>query len=542
MEYYKAIKFERFILFSSITSDKELDQLENSCETTISCDESNSDIRVDSSGIVHLYEWTSYNIVGLSNAPLNKDDYFYSGLIGRHNSGTILFKNFIGKAKFRDVVFVVESKKMDTHDVEKLISEIDERVQATISQFFSSRGISQGVFKKNKDKFQDFYVYQKLYHSLKQGNITRFAKFIATNPNSQFIKNVTQKHITQIKNVSPESIMDVFSGNTPLSKSNSKPSLSQKFSGNVPLVMNEHINVVTTDINENQFVKFFLKLSLKILSHFILELSERDSENTSKNALLIGELHDYRDAIQQLLKLDFYKNVSNLNLLNHSSTALTKQYGYKQLYNEFINLKQTPTSCFDTSSLIDLFENKSIDKLYEYVSLFRLVDILEKIYSSPSNSTITVASTQKIYTLSLGEDNGSVEFTFKGNDTLYSTKLLFQHSFTLKNNDSYSVEFKPDFTLQVFIGGETKYYHFDSKFRVSYDESSKNDDIVKMHAYRDGITDTVGSFVLFPGQVDNLFIVGDSYPYQGVGSFPLNTDDSFDTILEDALFKIVSRI
>ncbi|MBZ1530347.1 hypothetical protein J3323_10875, partial [Leuconostoc mesenteroides] len=159
-----------------------------------------------------------------------------------------------------------------------------------------------------------------------------------------------------------------------------------------------------------------------------------------------------------------------------------------------------------------------------------LVDILNSIYLNKSAEHIKTNTESKIYSVSLSENNDEVEFFFPESKIFPKSRLTFQHSFTKSNSTSYSVEFRPDFTLEIISDQNKKcYYHFDSKFRISNYGSSKNDDIVKMHSYRDGIVGTIGAFVLFPGDQKDIYLADSRHPYSGVGALPLKFDGSADS-------------
>lgn len=489
-----------------------------------------------------LFEWTNYTVVGTSDNPLNDSDYFYNGKIGRHNTGTLLFKNFVGTVRFRDVTFFVESPKISLNDFNKLIKNIDERINAITTLIFDSEGSAQAKFKKDHERFQNFYIYQKLFNSLKESKIIPYIQYVFKQPNYLLKRDIETTKIELINNLSNESIIDVFSGSTPVAKAkNQNKNLGFLYKGQniIPLEMNEHTNSISTNTSENQFIKFFIKLCIKILTKFLNDLTSIDTEDSLKNVRLMSEIDFYRNELQNHLRSNFLKNISSLKTINYSSTILTRRYGYKELYREYINLKRTPISCFDDESLIELFQNRSIDKLYEYTCLFRLVDIIQGIYDEDATAHVTF-TTDKIYTISLSETNTGVTFSFPAKESLPQAKLLFQHSFTKRNNSSYSVNFEPDFTLQIFHDDIIYNYHFDAKFRVSNDSTSKNEDLVKMHGYRDGIKNTIGAFVLFPGDHPETHQISDKLPYECIGAFPLNFNSDNDEFLKHALSQVLT--
>lgn len=167
------------------------------------------------------------------------------------------------------------------------------------------------------------------------------------------------------------------------------------------------------------------------------------------------------------------------------------------------------------------------------------MDIIQDIYDGDATAHVTF-TTDKIYTISLSETNNGVTFSFPAKESLPQAKLLFQHSFTKRNNSSYSVNFEPDFTLQIFHVDIIYNYHFDAKFRVSNDSTSKNEDLVKMHGYRDGIKNTIGAFVLFPGDHPETHQISDKLPYECIGAFPLNFNSDNDDFLKNALSQVLT--
>ena len=95
-------------------------------------------------------------------------------------------------------------------------------------------------------------------------------------------------------------------------------------------------------------------------------------------------------------------------------------------------------------------------------------------------------------------------------------------------------------------GGQEVWLHFDAKYRVDWsapfetgevDEeeeservsgASKRTDLLKMHAYRDAIRDSGGSYVLFPGSDVAEFAFAEAEFLPGLGAFPLRPDLSVD--------------
>ncbi len=542
MNYYKAVKFKNFIIIASTISNSEIAELQESSFGCIKGTKSEPNIRLEGQKYF-LREWQEYTFLGTPDAPLTTDDFSHIGQLGINNTGFIMFKNFVGLAKFRGQLFEVDSLKVDSNQLNNLLEYIDQRIKASISLNFSSQGLTAGEYRKSKERFQKFYMYQKLYKMLKDNQVHSPLQVVQKFPNQQIESSAFSVPLSRAKITSNKTIIDILSGTSEIVEYKKHPSyvnLTSFFPKNVK----EYTRITTIDTNENRFIKFFITYCIRLLTNFTKDLVSYDlSESSTSNSLLIEELQEYKKYYQKLLVNSFFKQISAINHINFSSTILTKKVGYKNIYKLYLDLKKVPMNIFGTKDLILLFENKSIDKIYEYICLFRLVDILNSIYLSNSIENVNVNTDNKIYSVSLSENNDEVEFIFPKNNKFPKSRLTFQHSFTRGNKSSYSVEFRPDFTLEIVNEQKKKYYyHFDAKFKISKYGNSKNDDIVKMHSYRDGIVNTIGSFVLFPGDQENIYLADYNYPFSGVGAFPLKFDNSKDSSLKLMLFNCLVNL
>ncbi|MDO5836699.1 MAG: nuclease domain-containing protein, partial [Methanobacterium sp.] len=130
------------------------------------------------------------------------------------------------------------------------------------------------------------------------------------------------------------------------------------------------------------------------------------------------------------------------------------------------------------------------------------------------------------------------------NQEIY-TELMYNRLFS--NNTrfkSYSLPFRPDYTLLIEYNSENYFVHFDAKYRSEgdvlafyenipqeqFDKDNHNQaieneietrdleeetkrkfkygDLYKMHTYKDAILKTEGAYVLYPGDDCKIFSVG----------------------------------
>jgi hypothetical protein len=158
----------------------------------------------------------------------------------------------------------------------------------------------------------------------------------------------------------------------------------------------------------------------------------------------------------------------------------------------------------------------------------------------------------------------------------YNRKFIRSKTPRIDWGGSYTASFDPDYSVAVRAsdrGGVTHWLHFDAKYRLERQQAEalfesadddeerataesgqdyeaelsrvhKQDDLFKMHTYRDGILSTRGAYVLFPGDGvggrsqnprPNFFVrhpsaIGGTLTQTvpSVGAFPLTPEESGD--------------
>lgn len=85
--------------------------------------------------------------------------------------------------------------------------------------------------------------------------------------------------------------------------------------------------------------------------------------------------------------------------------------------------------------------------------------------------------------------------------------------------------------LEIHANDKTHYIQFDAKYKMYVDsETFKNEDIVKMHAYKDAISNTIGAYVLYPGNNNEIYYENE---FESVGAFGLIPgEERIDGIVE----------
>lgn len=538
MYHYKAVKFDSFLIYMPSLKNTELEEFIQSSNTTISSNTASDSIIYDR-GMFKIYEWKEYYIKPLEDNTLTEFEFKNVGKLYTANFGVLFIKNFIGEVKFKGQLFYIDSKKISRDEFNELLNRIDNDIRDLISLQFETTGVMSGDFSMRSDTYNNYFKYAKIFDLMGKNLLLPYFVYIRQNAVTSFNYVTIPKHITQAEYISNDTIIDIFSGQSNLIKTGTKTKLHGKFNNYLPEYINEYKYYLDVDTTENRFVKFFLEYLINTLSDFINEINELHSkthfeehfENSSGTNLLLSKIVNYRKDLLNEYNHRFYKDISNLTYFNFSNTVLTKKYGYRNLFKEFVNINNQPISIFNSDSLISLYQNKSVDKLYEYICLFSLLRILDDIYgqSDYSSDKLLSQNFKSDMTISVPED-GSVIISFRSSTGLPDSKIIFQRAYTLQNKGSWSVMFEPDFSLEVkYDDNDIKLYHFDSKFRVRSDAKEQNEDIQKMHSYKDGITNTYGAYVLYPGDHLSQYNDGNNgSSLMNIGAIPLKFDANED--------------
>lgn len=490
---------------------------------------------------IFIFEWKNYYLIEIENGELKNLDL---SNIGKHtpNGAEILVKNFIGTIRIGHIIIHVESLKMSAEQISELSKYIENKI-ASLSLSFSKNAIGYIGFIPETNEF-DFNSFIMLFNEMKNGTFFQEIKKILYNPHYILENRKEVKSISTISQISEDSIRDIFTGDFTLLKTNSINSLSKKlhYDDNyfLPKELAEYNSEISYDTSENQFIQYFLNHCMYLTDKFIKYFT---TNNKLVDIDFIEQLETFHLLINKQLKHAIFSEVNHLTYLNTSSKVLSNTRGYRYMYNLFNTLKNTPTNYFSTEDYIELFQNKSVDKLYEYYCLFSVIDILDDLLGTEQKEVKITIDTSNL-SVSLSESNNSVFFVYNISEHI-QVMLSFQHTYTKNNGGTYSIQLAPDLSLKIMRNGATfKIYHFDSKFRIKRHPGSdtlfnNDEDVAKMHAYRDSILKTVGCFVLYPGTNSVFYEIDSNNIYSGVGAIPLNVNSN-KIELKKILRKILS--
>lgn len=278
----------------------------------------------------------------------------------------------------------------------------------------------------------------------------------------------------------------------------------------------------------------------------------------------------FKDEIEYYLSNKLFNHISSMDYVPYNSQVLQKKEGYREIFQFFLMLEFSfRLSWNDLNNQFKGFEKK-LSELYEYWCYFKLLKVLNDL-------SVKKISFEDVF--EINKDNWSISikkgvksrksFKFFFFDHEINVELFYNLRFSEESKyRSYSLAFRPDYTLLVRIGENINYIHFDAKYRSGLeianfynvvgksdkeldDEINERDsleekdyifkdgDIYKMHTYKDSILKTEGSYVLYPGNKTKQFFESDDI-IPSVGAFSLTPGN--DDVGEDELEKFIREV
>lgn len=438
--------------------------------------------------------------------------------------GFLNFKSYAGTA-FLDcdyddtkvkIPIGVRSKKIDyENQYTTMLEDLSERV-ANLS-FNINAPLQQNLTnKESKETYYDDLIL--LTYFFLDENLPSIMEYLSRNLYSLLESYRETVPTSLAANIGSDELIDMVSNPKELYESEEYAIFHVDGKGYVPLEIDEMKFRENINVPENRFYKYFLEL-LEFKISNLINIIDKDTDE-------YYQLIKYSDKINYALSQKFFKEISKMDYAPLNSQVLQKKEGYRSILKYFLMLESGfKISWNDFSKNFTAFQ-KELWKLYQYWVYFELVDILEDI----SNTKIDYESliNHDNWSVNLKESGKSLEFDY--NDKI-QISLAYQKTFSggSSTKESYSVDLDPDYTISIKNKNseDEKYLHFDAKYRAEESfksKSYKNEDIVKMHAYKDGISNSIGAYVIYPGKNKDDGDIFNKFENKlgGVGAFSLN--------------------
>ena len=483
--------------------------------------------------------------------------------------GTLNFRSYVGKSfldvrkdKINSIKIPIEvrSKKIDYFtQYSSMIADLSQHALSLIFELNSPLYQEFELDLREKETYYEDFMF--LEYLFRNDNLPSIFEYLSNNLHSQLRNHVETVPVSFASNVNQNTLKNIVSKPNKLSKSNVDFPIVDKLNGYIPLELEQVKHEDVIDIPENRFYKYFLEL----IENLVGKLLESSKEGYIKDKLL-----SFRDEISYYLSSRFFSHISSMDYVPFNSQILQKKEGYREIFQYFLMLEFSFRLSWDEiNNQFKGFEKK-LSELYEYWCYFKILKVLNDL-------SVKKINFEDVF--EINKDNWSISIK-KGIQSAKKFKLFIQDHeiyvelfYNLRFSDksqyrSYSLAFKPDYTLLIKIGEHKHYIHFDAKYRSELeiidfynkievsdtdldkeiderdsleekDRNFKDGDIYKMHTYKDSILKTEGSYVLYPGNKTKRFYESDLI-IPSVGAFSLTPGN--DDVEEDNLEIFIKEV
>jgi len=495
-------------------------------------------------GFVQIQEWKTYfikfydsdNASAFNNAPRDlakKLDNFYE----------INFRNYTGLTRIGGINLRVDNRKISNGLYESMLSYISDKYERLIFSFGTSTGLEHEKTTTGQDNAYINYLFLKKRLLKTRPNLKEIAALILSEPHKKLLTEERTCMIDEVDSVDSALLVTMFSGALNLAVLAEGHFLGRSALGSrlynktgrrlYPGEARKIRRYYSFDTNENRFVKYFLKRLLKTIETIKQALA--GSSGTYLNPAIDENCTKLKHEINYLLADPLWNEVGQLTFIPEHSTVLQKRDGYRDIYHLHSLLQRSTRFRFFSKDFRDIIENKDVATLFEFWCFFQVKDILDSRYKA-TDYTVLVQPDDKEESLTEGlsieYDQGfSLRYNYSaGGSTGMDTSGHFSPGY--KANESYSHSLRPDILI-VKNNGEKIIFDakhkgknggggfYGEEFEGSI-ESCKEEDLDKMHTYREAIKNVSGAFALFPGTKDVIYPSHNAQGlFQGIGALPL---------------------
>ena len=485
-------------------------------------------------------------------------------------AGTLNFRSYVGKSfldvkkdnqKSIPIPVEVRSKKIDYfNQYSAMIADLSQHALSLIFEVNSP--LYQEFVIANEEKLTYYEDFMFLEYLFRQDNLPAVFEYLSKNMHSQLINHDEIVPISLANNLNSSSLNNIVSRPNQLFKTDSQIKMAEKLNGYLPINIHQVKHEDSIDTPENQFFKYFLEMLQNLVEKLL---------SNSKKGYIQDKLKFFREEIEYYLSAKFFNHISTMDYVPFNSQILQKKEGYRDIFQYFLMLEFSfRLSWDDLNNKFKGFEKK-LSELYEYWCYFEILKVLNdlSIIKIDFEDVFEVnRSKWGINVIKGKRSSKKFKLNIRGHDV--DIELFYNLTFSDKTDyKSYSLAFKPDYTLLITTTVNQHFIHFDAKYRSELEiidfyekigeksgseiekEIEKRDaleekeyvfkdaDIYKMHTYKDSILLSSGAYVLYPGTKSKYFKQEDLV-IPSVGAFSLtpgNTD-----IEEDNLTKFIKSV
>ncbi|MGB9980115.1 DUF2357 domain-containing protein [Methanobacterium sp.] len=502
--------------------------------------------------------------------------------------GYLNFHSYAGKSfidveingiKSKPYCLEVRSKKIGYHEhYPAMIGDLSEAASGILFEIDAPLYQDFELSEHLKETYYEYFMF--LEYLFLSKNLPLTYDYILRNMYSRLEKYVETVPATFASDIGPSEMIDIISNPDNLHESKNPPNnWPSNLKNYVPDAISQKFYQETIDTPENRFLKYFIELLDKLIHDMIEHFKNED------DGYIKSKLNEYQTIVQDYLSDRWTREVGKLQYLPLNSQVIQKREGYRDIFKYYINFEFAfRLEWEEIEENIKGYERK-LSELYEYWCYFKLIRVMGKITHKKINYEDIYDVDNNKWSIKVKKGSNSVqkfELEFKG----YKIKLylMYNRLFSKRYSKyhSYSLPFRPDYTLQIDFNGNQYFVHFDAKYRsegsildfyekigcekivpkkdLSDEDLKKREenyirkrdneeintkeykdgDLYKMHTYKDAILKTEGAYVFYPGNKCEVFRVNERETIPSVGAFPLTPGES--ELEEDNLIKFIKSI
>lgn len=508
------------------------------------------------------------------------------------NSGAIHTHTFVGNLFF-EIYQEIESEPFDEwervdefslkvhslkvnyeQEYQYMLEEITEtcadlllRASSPVHQFLTVDEDSSSTSNYQRFKFVESLVLSESFdNALSQ---------ILYSPDIHWSRIIESTRLSKVKKATPFIVKQISSRGNRFALKEDNP-LSKLGLDSVPTNVEDVRKVNSYDTPANRYVKFVLQSVIRFCQDII---------RFDKNGLIQAEAMEIVKKCESTLQHQLFKEVSRVSTISLNNTKLQRKPGYRQVLLFWLQFGLASNLKWEGGDSVYAAGKKDVATLYEYWLFFKFLSIMESMFNASTpklEELIDVDSSGLTLKLKQGkklEIKGDYSTKYREMHVSLSYNKTFSSSEGYFEEGSWSLNLRPDYTLSFWpkdLSAEDAekqelmvHLHFDAKYKVdseflkelrgelaNHDEKKKqarsntykNGDLLKMHAYRDAIRRSYGSYVLYPGdQSESPLKKAQREVLPSIGAFsikPNKDDDGVETLkdfLDDTIYNLSNR-
>lgn len=368
-------------------------------------------------------------------------------------------------------------------------------------------------------------------HIMANASLPSAIEDIIAQPHGQLVERLELISIEEIEEAEGDLVVEIDTTDLTLGGP-----LARLFAGYTPAALFERDSFESSDTPENRYAKAFLEHCSFIARRLEARMAARGRRAAEREALSWSRI------LEQALQHDLWRGVGPLTQIPSNSQALIRKRGYKELFRFDLSLRLSLALDWKPGGELSdglVGDIRPVNQIYEYWCFFILRETLGNICSEVSGGNFISLSKDGLRVQLVKGQRSECRFEFASTSgKKVSVKLFYNRRFRRSKvpradwAGSYTASFDPDFSIvatSVEDPAAAHWLHFDAKYRLEREQAAKifetddevdsetasaqsagdygaelsrvhkQEDLFKMHTYRDGILGTRGAYILFPG-------------------------------------------